>query len=104
MDIKEFYRSNQKANNQNNSNFNQNSTNQSHSNSKQDFSQYEETINKYKDLSQQDLYKELFTQASELKAQGKLDSNMLDTLSSTLTPMLNNEQKELLNSLINRIK
>ena len=114
MDIREFYKSNQKSNDQNqnnfNSNFNQNAesnTHQGNSNSphlKQDFSQYQDTINKYKDLSQQDLYKELFSQASELRSQGKLDTNMLNTLSSTLGPMLNDEQRELLNNLIDRIK
>jgi hypothetical protein len=109
MDIKEFYRSNQKSNdhNQNNFNasFNQSTSNKNYQNtSNQDFSEYQDTINKYKDLSQQDLYKELFSQASDLKAQGKLDQNMLNTLSSTLGPMLNDEQRNLLNNLIDRIK
>ena len=104
MDIREFYKSNQKSNEQNQNNFNQNTSNQSQHNAKQDFSEYQDTINKYKDLSQQDLYKELFTQASDLKAQGKLDQNMLNTLSSTLGPMLNDEQRNLLNTLIDRIK
>lgn len=109
MDIKEFYKSNQKTNNQNQNNFNQHSNDNTYQNNSayhknQDFSEYQDTINKYKDLSQQDLYKELFNQASELKSQGKLDQNMLNTLSSTLAPMLNSEQKELLNNLINRIK
>ena len=108
MDIREFYRSNQKNNDQNNNfnnTFNQNTNDNTYqNNSKQDFSQYQDTINKYKDLSQQDLYKELFTQASDLKSQGKLDQNMLNTLSNTLGPMLNDEQRELLNSLIDRIK
>ena len=102
MDIKEFYRSNQ----QNQNNINQNTienTNQTKSKN-QDFSKYQDTIDKYKNLSQQELYKELFTQASELKSQGKLDPNMLNTLSATLAPMLNPEQEELLNSLIDRIK
>ena len=105
MDIREFYRSNQqKDNNQNNFNSQNDKNNVNQKTSNQDFSQYEDTINKYKDLSQQDLYKELFNQASELKSQGKLDENMLNTLSSTLSPMLNDEQRQLLNSLIERIK
>ena len=114
MDIREFYRSNQQSSGQNQNNFNNNlnqntndktyQTRSSSPHSKQDFSEYQDTINKYKDLSQQDLYKELFNQASDLKAQGKLDTNMLNTLSSTLGPMLNDEQRELLNNLINRIK
>ena len=114
MDIRDFYKANHQNSNQGQSNFNnefnQNNNNSSYQNSqnsphlKQDFSEYQDTINKYKDLSQQDLYKELFSQASDLKSQGKLDQNMLNTLSSTLGPMLNDEQRELLNNLIDRIK
>ena len=106
MDIKEFYRSNQQKNEQTHNNNSQNvneSLNQN-TRSNQDFSQYQDTIDKYKNFSQQELYKELFNQASELKSQGKLDPNMLNTLSATLAPMLNPEQEELLNSLIDRIK
>lgn len=106
MDIKEFYRSNQQNHDQNHNNTNQNVNESSNKNknSNQDFSGYQDTIDKYKNLSQQELYKELFMQASELKSQGKLDTNMLNTLSATLAPMLNPEQEELLNSLIDRIK
>ena len=101
MDIRDFYKSTQDKSNQNTySSHSQSNAN----NSKQDFKEYQDTIDKYKNLSQQDLYKELFNQADQLKAEGKLDSNMLNTLSSTLSPMLNDEQKELLNNLINRIK
>ena len=96
MDIKEFYKSQQ-----NNSNNNYQNTNDT---SNQNFSEYQDVIDKYKNLSQQDLYKELFNQASELKSQGKLDQNMLNTLSSTLAPMLNDEQRELLSNLLDRIK
>jgi hypothetical protein len=106
MDIREFYRSNQKNIDQTQNNFNQNTSNNTkqspHKN--QDFSEYQDTIDKYKNLSQQDLYKELFSQANDLKSQGKLDYNMLNSLSSTLGPMLNDEQRELLNNLIERIK
>ena len=109
MDIREFYRSNQKNNNQNQTNFNnnfyQNTTDNSSSpHKKQDFSEYQDTIDKYKDLSQQDLYKELLNHASNLKAEGKLDNNTLSTISNTLGPMLNDEQRELLNNIINRLK
>lgn len=106
MDIKEFYRSNQQNHDQNQNNLNQNTNDKTHPNktSNQDFSGYQDTIDKYKNLSQQELYKELFTQASELKSQGKLDPSMLNTLSATLAPMLNPEQEELLNSLIDRLK
>ena len=115
MDIREFYRSNQQTGDQNNNftnDFNQNSTNANsntaqgnHSPHKsQDFSEYQDTINKYKDLSQNELYSKLLEQATDLKAQGKLDENTLNTISNTLSPMLNDEQKQLLNNIIERIK
>ena len=101
MDIRDFYKSTQEKQNQNTSNAgDQSKTN----NTKQDFKEYQDTIDKYKNLSQQELYKELFNQADQLKSEGKLDQNMLNTLSNTLSPMLNDEQRELLNNLINRIK
>ena len=103
MDIREFYRSTQDNQNQNTTRAEYGSS-QEQTNSKQDFSQYQDTINKYKDLSQEDLYNELFTQASNLKAEGKLNTQMLDQISTTLYPMLNDEQKQLLNSLISKIK
>lgn len=102
MDIREFYKSNQKnqsnTNNRTNNNFNSNNTN------KNDFSEYQDTINKYKDLSQEQLYSELLNQASSLKSQGKLDTQMLNQISSTLGPMLNSEQQQLLNSIIEKLK
>ena len=103
MDIRDFYKSTQEKQNQNTST-NSSNKQSTTTGSNQDFSQYQDTINKYKDLSQQDLYKELFNQADQLKSEGKLDQNMLNTLSNTLSPMLNDEQRELLNNLINRIK
>lgn len=99
MNIRDFYKSTQDKQTQNATN----TTNQ-YTNPKQDFSEYQDTINKYKDLSQNELYSELFKQAGELKSQGKLDDKTLNMLSNTLAPMLNNEQRELLNNLINRIK
>ncbi|MBQ7880577.1 MAG: hypothetical protein IJ358_01880 [Clostridia bacterium] len=101
MDIREFYKSNQQNQAQNTTD---NSSNSNSTHSKQDFSEYQDTINKYKDLSQQELYSELLSQATNLKSQGKLNTQMLDQLSSTLYPMLNNEQKQLLNNIIERIK
>lgn len=103
MDIREFYRSSQ-TNQTKQSGNNYNTSRSESTNSPQDFSEYQDTINKYKDLSQEDLYNELFSQASNLKAEGKLNTQMLDQISTTLQPMLNDEQKQLLNNLINRIK
>ena len=92
MDIREFYKQSQQKQNKNTGEFTAQSNK---NNTKQDFSQYQETIDKYKNLSQEDLYSELLSQASDLKSQGKLDTNMLNTLSNTLYPMLNDEQKQI---------
>ena len=100
MDIREFYKSQQKNQTSNTSTNFENSS----PNSSPDFSDYQETINKYKDLSQEDLYSELLNQASNLKSQGKLDEQTLQQISSTLSPMLNDEQKDLLNNIIERLK
>lgn len=102
MDIREFYKSSKQnqscANNQSHNNLNTNNAN------KNDFSEYQNTINKYKDLSQEQLYSELINQASNLKSQGKLDTQMLNQISSTLGPMLNAEQQELLSSIIEKLQ
>ena len=85
--------------------------NQQQSTSEQDFlgqhkeeaSKYEDILNKYKDMSQNDLMRNLFSEASKLKKQGKLDSNTLSNLKSTISPFLNQEQQEMLSSLIKAI-
>lgn len=65
--------------------------------------EYQNIIDKYKDMSSGELMQNLFQEASKLKQQGKLDHNQLDNLSSTLSPFLNNEQKDMLNNLIKAI-
>jgi len=103
MDIREFYKSNQSSNQSSNFNQNPNSTNNDTTSGK-DFSEYQNTINKYKDLSQDQLMSELLNQATGLKSQGKLNMDMLSQISSTLNPMLNDDQKQLLNNIINKLK
>ena len=103
MDIREFYRSNQGKTNTTYNNQSTQNTNDYTSKSS-DFSAYQDTINKYKDLSQEDLYSELLSQASDLKSQGKLNMDMLNQISTTLGPMLNDEQKQMLSNIIERIK
>ena len=66
-------------------------------------SEYEDILNKYKDMNQSDLMSNLFNEATKLKQQGKLDSNTLQNLKSTLAPFLNPEQKNMLNSLVQAI-
>ena len=103
MDIREFYRSNQTQNNQTYNNQSTQNTND-YASKANDFSAYQDTINKYKNLSQEDLYSELMSQASDLKSQGKLNMDMLNQISSTLDPMLNDDQKQMLNNIIEQLK
>jgi hypothetical protein len=106
MDIKDFYKQKQNETQQNTKDFNAQSSEQYSSNphQNQDFSEYQNTINKYKDLSQNELYSELLNQASSLKSQGKLDDSTLNTISTTLSPMLTDEQRQLLNNIIEKLK
>lgn len=64
----------------------------------------EQDINKYKDLSQNELMAELMKEASKLKANGSLNESSLQALKSTLSPMLSAEQNETLNNILNMIK
>ena len=64
---------------------------------------YQEILNKYKNMNQNDLMTNLFTEASKLKKEGKLDSNTLSNLKSSLSPFLNSEQQEMLNNLVKAI-
>ncbi len=64
---------------------------------------YEDLINKYKDMNQNELMQNLFSEASKLKQQGKLDSASLNNMKNTLSPFLNEQQKEMLNNLVNAI-
>ncbi len=70
---------------------------------KEQANQYEEIINKYKNMNQSDLMTNLFSEASKLKSEGKLNSESLNSLKSTLSPFLNTEQQEMLNNLVNAI-
>lgn len=65
--------------------------------------EYQDIINKYKNMNQNDLMSNLFSEATKLKQQGKLDSSTLNNLKSTLSPFLNSEQQEMLNNLVNAI-
>ena len=65
--------------------------------------EYQDILNKYKDMNQNDLMSNLFYEATKLKQQGKLDSESLSNLKSTLSPFLNTEQQTMLNNLINAI-
>ena len=70
---------------------------------KEDASKYEDIINKYKNMNQNDLMSNLFSEAMKLKKEGKLDAKSLNSLKSTLSPFLNLEQQEMLKKLIDSI-
>ena len=82
---------------------NQNNNSQFASKDQEKVNEYENIINKYKNMDQSDLMANLFSEASKLKQEGKLDSNTLQNLKSTLSPFLNPEQQEMLNKLVNAI-
>lgn len=65
--------------------------------------EYEDILNKYKNMNNDELMSNLFREASKLKQEGKLDNNTLTSLKSTLSSFLNSEQQNMLNSLINAI-
>ena len=65
--------------------------------------EYQDILNKYKNMNHNDLMANLFSEASKLKKEGKLDENSLNNLKSTLSPFLNTEQQEMLNNLVNAI-
>ena len=54
-------------------------------------------------MDNSELMQNLFQEASKLKKQGKLDNEQLNNLSSTLSPFLNDNQKDMLANLIKAI-
>ena len=75
----------------------------SNTNNNSNTKKYEDILNKYKNMNSNDLMSNLFTEASKLKSEGKLNSESLNNLKTTLNPFLNSEQKEMLNNLIDAI-
>ena len=55
-------------------------------------------------MSQSDLMSELIKEASRMKQNGSLNSDSLNVLKNTLAPMLNEQQKSMLNNILNQIK
>ena len=82
---------------------NQNNNSQFTSKDQEKVNEYENIINKYKNMSQNDLMANLFQEATKLKQEGKLDSETLNNLKSTLSPFLNSDQQEMLKNLVNAI-
>ena len=93
-DFKSFSKQ-QNLHNQNKQNFS--------SNDQTKINEYENIINKYKDMNQNDLMSNLISEAMKQKKEGKLDSQTLYNLKSTLSPFLNLEQQKMLNELVDLI-
>ena len=64
----------------------------------------QESLNKYQNLSQDELMSELLKEAGRLKQNGSLNESSLNMLQNTLAPMLSSEQNQQLNEILNKIK
>ena len=64
---------------------------------------YEQTINKYKDLSQQELMAELLRQTQTMKNQGKWNEANMQKMTDTLMPYLNDDQKNMLKNIMDSL-
>lgn len=65
--------------------------------------EYQDIINKYKDMDQNSLMQNLFAEASKLKREGKLNAEYLNNIKNSISPFLNGEQQQMLNSLMDAI-
>ena len=66
--------------------------------------EYKTIYDKYKDMNSDDLMSNLLSEAGKLRNQGKLDNNTLNQLSTSLSPLLNEDQRKMLSTLVNTIK
>lgn len=64
----------------------------------------ESYMNKYINLSQQDLMKEFMKLTNQRKANGEFNQAEIDKIKETLNPYLTEEQKHNLESIINMVK
>ena len=65
--------------------------------------QYEDMIKQYENLSQDELMSELFKQSAEMKSQGKWNNAEMEKIANTLTPYLNNQQRQMLANLTQQL-
>lgn len=61
-------------------------------------------LNKYQNLSQSELTAELFKEATKQKQNGNLDAKKLDEIKEQLLPLLNEQEKQKLLSLVDMLK
>ena len=101
MNIKDFASSKQKNSNQPNS---KNKRENILDENQEKVKSIEQDLNRYKNLSQNELLNEFMKEATKLKANGSLNEKNINALKSTLAPMLSAEQNQMLNQLLNMIK
>ncbi len=68
-----------------------------------DYEKLQQTFNKYQSMPQDQIVQEFLSMAKQQKNSGQLNKQNLDQISSTLSPFLNNQQKEFLDTLIHKI-
>lgn len=64
---------------------------------------YDDLVNKYKGKSNSELYEELLKVVSQEKAKGNLNRQQLNNIYNTISPMMNENEKENLKRLIDII-
>lgn len=68
-----------------------------------DYEKLQQTFNKYQSMPQDQIVQEFLSMAKQQKSSGQLNKQNLDQISNTLSPFLNNQQKEFLDTLIHKI-
>lgn len=70
----------------------------------ENYSDVKTKINEYQNLSQEELMQKLFQEAEEKKKNGTFDFENLQKMTSQFAPFLDNSQKEMLDTLMKKIK
>lgn len=65
---------------------------------------YEELIHKYSALSNEELMKEFLNLTAREKGEGKLKEGELESIKNTLSPYLDDTQKNSLDNLLNMVR
>jgi|GEM_PF-4172974 len=64
----------------------------------------EDTVKKYSEKSESELYSELFSLAEKGKKDGTFNENSIKEFEQTLAPVLNDEQKAKLEQILNSLR
>ena len=71
-------------------------------NNEQDFN-IVNLLNKYGKCSQDELISEFFNQVNKQKQEGTFDKNKITNIANLLLPFLNNEQKNIVLNILNKV-